>query len=492
MKLNPSQNQDLKSTFLKFSPVDQAVLGEYRNFSQVQVDLAVEAAHEAKKIWIDLDFAGRKNKLLSWAKYIANNIEDLIQLVQRETGKPHPDAALEVGLAIEHISWAAKNAKSVLATEKRSSGILQFNMESKVERMPLGVIGVIGPWNYPVFTPIGSIAYALAAGNTVVFKPSEFTPQIGVWLEKSFYQATGLKNTLITITGLGETGKSLTQANINKIAFTGSTATAKRVAEICAKRMIPVILECGGKDPVLVDKDADLKLAAEYALWSAMANAGQSCIGAERIYVHQKVFNDFTEEIKNLALKIKPGKSYGPATMPSQLAVIEKHLKSAAEEGVKFLVGGVESIKSPFVSPAIMLEVPENSVAMTEETFGPVIAINKVESMQEAVKLSNQSSFGLAAAVFSKRQGEEIASQLHCGMVSINSVFSFAAVPAIPFGGVKDSGYGRIHGPEGLLEFTSAKSVIKPKFKIPLKLTSFNRKPIAEKLVLRLIKFLHG
>lgn len=491
MNLNLAQNTEGKQTFSKYSPVSGKLLASYVNFSKEDVTQAVQQAHSKKAMWQALSFYQRKTLLLQWSKYLAKNLEELAGLIVEETGKPEADASLEIALAIEHISWAAKNAREILATQSRRSGILLFNFDSEVQFMPLGVVGVIGPWNYPVFTPVGSIVYALAAGNTVIFKPSEFTPGVGLWLERSFDIATNTKNVLTTVTGLAETGKFLTESKVNKIAFTGSTRTAKKVAASCAENMTPVILECGGKDPVIVAEDADISLAAEYALWSAMANAGQSCIGAERVYVHEAIADCFIEKMQSMVAEVKPGVSYGPATMPSQLQVIETHLKAAEAEGVKFLIGGADSVKSPFVMPTIMLEVPESSVAMTEETFGPTIAINRVSSIQQAIELANNSNFGLAAAVFSKKQSEEIASKLHCGMVSINSVFSFAGVPSIPFGGVKESGYGRIHGPEGLLEFVSAKSIIKPKFQGPLKLTTFKRRKLAEKITMKVIKWLH-
>jgi acyl-CoA reductase-like NAD-dependent aldehyde dehydrogenase len=291
---------------------------------------------------------------------------------------------------------------------------------------------------------------------------------------------------------LPDTGKALTQSKVNKISFTGSTKTAKKVAESCAQSMIPVVLECGGKDPVIVAKDADVKLAAEYTLWSAMANAGQSCIGAERVYVVESVAEEFIAEITKMAKDIEVGKDYGPATMPSQLQVIQSHLDDAKLKGAKFLLGGNDSVKGAFVEPVIMLDVPEDSTAMTQETFGPTIAINKVSNTDEAIRLSNASSYGLAASVFSRREGEKIAAQLACGMVSINSVFLFAAVASVPFGGVKDSGYGRIHGAEGLLEYTYARTVVKPRFKIPLRFTTFKRTKLSEKVLTILVKRLHG
>lgn len=480
------------ATFEKFDPRTGQVLASYKNFSQDEVFEVVERAHDAAVRWHEFGFTARKRALIKWATYISKNQKEIAKLIADECGKPIGDATLEVSIAIDHIAWAAKHAQQIMRKQDRPSGLLMFNMKAQVQRSPLGVIGVIGPWNYPIFTPMGSIAYALAAGNAVVFKPSEFTPGVGKWIGDSFAQVAPFENILTTVTGLPDTGRALTQSRVNKVSFTGSTRTAKKVAASCAESMIPVVLECGGKDPVIVAKDADIKLAAEYTLWSAMANAGQSCIGAERVYVVESVADEFIKTITKMAKEIEVGKDYGPATMPSQLKVIQSHLDDATEKGAKFLVGGNDSVKGAFVEPVIMVDVPENSTAMTEETFGPTLAINKVTNTDEAIRLSNASSYGLAAAVFSKGDGEKIAAQLACGMVSINSVFLFAAVASVPFGGVKNSGYGRIHGAEGMLEYTYARTVVKTRFKIPLKFTSFKRTKFSEKVLTTLIKRLHG
>jgi aldehyde dehydrogenase (NAD+) len=370
------------------------------------------------------------------------------------------------------------------------------NMSATVERSPVGVVGVIGPWNYPVFTPMGSISYALAAGNTVVFKPSEYTPAVGKFLADSFLEATGLSDVFICVTGLGETGRFLCESGVNKLAFTGSTATAKRVAATCALTMTPVVLECGGKDPVIVDRDANLKKAADATIWSSMSNAGQTCIGAERVYVHEDVADAFIEHCLRIAAEIKPGApgtgNYGPATMPKQIAIIEGHIKDAIAKGGKVLLGGISSVRVPFVDPVIIADVPEDSTAITEETFGPTLVINRVATMQEAIALTNASRYGLGASVWSRRNGKKIARALDCGMVAINSVISFAAVASVPFGGVKDSGYGRIHGPEGILEFTYARSVVRTRFHLPIAFTSFSRTAGNDKLIVRLNKILKG
>jgi aldehyde dehydrogenase (NAD+) len=343
---------------------------------------------------------------------------------------------------------------------------------------------------------MGSISYSLAAGNTVVFKPSEFSPGVGMWLADTFAEAAGSRDIFITITGLGDTGRALCESGVGKVAFTGSSRTAKKVAEVCSKTMTPVVLECGGKDPVLIAEDADIKTAVEFSLWSAMSNAGQTCIGAERIYVDAKVSEKFISLFISEAKKITVGApgtaNYGPATMPSQIAIIQSHIADALSRGAVAAVGGLDSIKPPFVEPVVLLNVPEDSLAMTEETFGPTIAINVVKNMDEAIALSNASRYGLAASVWSKKNGEKIAEQLHCGMVSINSTISFAAVASVPFGGIKESGYGRIHGPEGLLEFTYPRTIVRARFKLPLAFTSFKRTAFADKVIVGVVKALHG
>lgn len=480
------------ATFTTINPATGAEVAAYPNSSRDDVDLAVARARVAATEWQALGSKSRRKVLLKWAKYLTDHIDEGARLVYEETGKPESDAKLEFTLAIGHLAWAAKNADFVLAPQRRRPGLLMLNMRATVERKPYGVIGVIGPWNYPVFTPMGSIAYALAAGNGVVVKPSEYTPGVAVWLAETFAAIASLSDLFAVVTGLPDTGRYLTESAVDKVAFTGSTRTAKKVAASCAEGMTPVVLECGGKDPVLIDRDADISLAAENTLWSAMSNAGQTCIGAERVYVHESVAEEFIEEITELARKVEGGKSYGPATMPSQLQVISRHIRDAKESGGTFRLGGIESVGERYVSPVIITDVDESSAAVQEETFGPTLVINRVSSMDDAVERANATKYGLGAAVFSKRNGEAIASRIASGMVSINSVISFAAVASVPFGGIKESGYGRIHGPEGLLEFTYPKSTVKARFQLPFAFTTFRRSAFADRLVVRLIKLLHG
>ena len=486
----------MAKTFTSFNPSDGQAVGRYPIFTAKEVALVVEQARTASDEWIKLGFSGRKKVLLNWSTFIINNVEQISELISLETGKPLSDSRLEVANTVNHIGWAARHAEEIMRTSHRAPGPLMANMSATVERSPLGVVGVIGPWNYPIFTPMGSIAYALAAGNTVVFKPSEYTPGVGMWIHESFNSIAPFAGVFTTITGLGETGNALCTSAINKLSFTGSTKTAKLVAAACATQMTPVVLECGGKDPVIVASDANIERAVDATIWSAMANSGQSCIGAERVYVDKKVASEFITKAVELAKTVKAGApgegNYGPVTMPSQLNIIASHIKAAVKDGGKFAYGSAKSVQAPFVQPVILVDVPENSTAVREESFGPIIIINTVENMQEAIDLSNASSYGLGANVWSKRQGKKIASQLHCGMVAINSTFSFAAIAAVPFGGVKDSGFGRVHGPEGLLEYSYARTVVRTRFNLPINFLSFRRRAKDDRLVIKATKFLKG
>ena len=484
------------AVFDKYDPKTGEVIAHYKNYSPDEVFALVDAAKAVSNRWQMLGFVTRKKVLLKWAAYLTKHQEEIAQLVASECGKPIGDASLEVSIAIDHLAWAAKHAEQIMQKQDRPAGLLMFNMKAQVQRSPLGVVGVIGPWNYPVFTPMGSIAYALAAGNTVVFKPSEYTPGVGVWLQESFNSIAPFADIFTTITGLADTGNALCTSAIDKLSFTGSTRTAKLVAAACATNMTPVVLECGGKDPVIVAADANIDRAVDATIWSAMANAGQSCIGAERVYVDERVADSFIAKAVALAETLHAGApgegNYGPATMPSQIKVISSHIKAAIKDGGSFAYGSMKSVQEPFVQPVILVDVPEDSAAVREETFGPIIIINRVKSMKEAIELSNNSRYGLGANIWSKRQGKKIASQLHCGMVAINSTFSFAAISSVPFGGVKDSGYGRIHGPEGLLEYTYARTVVRTRINLPLKILSFKRTAGTDRLIVRASKFLKG
>ncbi|TDQ05394.1 aldehyde dehydrogenase family protein [Labedaea rhizosphaerae] len=484
------------ATFESLNPATGEVVAVHPVHDAAAVAEAVAGARAAADWWAGLGFGGRAKILLKWKGVVTRRAQQLAEVVHAETGKPHADAMLEIVLAIDHLSWAAKHAAKVLGPKKRSAGLLMANQTAIVEYQPLGVIGVIGPWNYPVFTPMGSIAYALAAGNAVVFKPSEYTPGVGRWLAESFAEVVPAHPVFQLVTGFGETGAALCRSGVDKIAFTGSPGTGRKIMAACAETLTPVLIEAGGKDALLVDSDADLEAAADAAVWGGMSNAGQTCTGIERVYVHEGVYDEFVAKVVDKAKAVRAGSDgqadIGPITMPGQLDIIRRHIADALGQGATALVGGADAVGERFVQPTVLVDVPEDAPAMKEETFGPTLAISKVRDMDEAITRSNDSKYGLGGSVFAKRRGMELARRLRSGMTSINSVISFAAVPSLPFGGVGDSGFGRIHGPDGLKEFTRAKAITKQKFKAPLNLTTFSRTEKTDATVAKLINLLHG
>ena len=284
----------VRDTFESVNPATGEVLATFGVDGEREVAEAVQRARVAAAWWGGLDWADRRLRLLAWKSHITRYMGRLARQVHDETGKPLDDATLEIVNTILHLDWAAKHARSVLKPRRVPSGLMMANHSATLEYRPLGVVGVIGPWNYPVFTPMGSIGYALAAGNAVVFKPSELTTGTGQWLVQSFTEVLSevfgdTEPVLQLVTGLGATGAELAKADVDKIAFTGSAATARRVLAAAAEKLTPVLTECGGKDALLVAADADLDAAVDAAVWGAMSNAGQTCIGVERVYVAEPV-----------------------------------------------------------------------------------------------------------------------------------------------------------------------------------------------------------
>ena len=485
-----------RQTFDSLSPRTGDVVGTHPVHTAEEVKAAVDRAHEAAAWWSSLSYDERAEVLTKWKGVITRRIAQLADVVHQETGKPHSDATLEAALALDHVSWAAKHAKKVLGRQKVSSGLVMANQSATVQYLPLGVIGVIGPWNYPVFTPMGSIAYALAAGNAVVFKPSELTPGVGQWLAATFAEVVPDHPVLQVVTGLGETGAALCRSGVNKLAFTGSTATGKKVMAACAETLTPVVIEAGGKDAVLVDEDADLEAAADAALWGACANAGQTCVGVERIYVHDRVYDEFLSKLvdkaRDLSADDSPDSKIGPITMPSQLGIIGSHIQDAIDRGGRAVLGGPNAVGDRFVQPTILVDVPEDSTAVQEETFGPTVTVTRVRDMDEAVAKANGTRYGLGSTVFAKARGMELAEKIRSGMTAVNGMITFAAIPSLPFGGVGDSGFGRIHGPDGLKEFTYAKAIARQRFKPALALTTFTRTAKADNQLTQIVTMLHG
>ena len=486
-----------QTRFASLDPRTGEVVGHHPVHSAADVEAAVLRARTAAVEWADLGFDGRRARIDAWRKLLVRRLDEFQALISTETGKSADDSRTELALVIDHLHWAGKHASRVLGKRRVSPGMLMYNHAASVEYKPLGVVGVIGPWNYPAFTPMGSIAYALAAGNAVVFKPSEYTPGVGEFLARTFAEASPEHATALqVVTGFGETGAALCRAGVDKVAFTGSTPTGKRVMAACAETLTPVLVECGGKDALIVADDADVKAAAAAAVWGGIFNSGQTCAGVERVYVAEAVADQFIELVTKQASKLRPGgepnATFGPITMPRQVEVIQAHVQDALDRGGRAVVGGLDSIRPPYVEPIVLVDVPEDSTAVTEETFGPTLVITRVKDADEGVRLANALRYGLGGSIFSRGRGEELARKMRCGMVSVNAVLAFAAIPGLPFGGVGDSGFGRIHGEDGLREFTSPQSVTRLRFRAMLNPMTYDRGSRTVRHVVRLTKMLYG
>jgi succinate-semialdehyde dehydrogenase/glutarate-semialdehyde dehydrogenase len=459
---------------------------------QAAVGAAVARAREAALWWQSLGFAGRERRLLRWRSLIVRRITELAKISNLETGKPEADAIVETAAAIEHLDWSAKNAKRVLGPRRTRSRVLTVEHAGHLEYLPYGVVGVIGPWNYPIVTPIGPISGALAAGNAVIFKPSEYTPVLGQWLVDTFAEVVPEHPVLQAVHGLADTGAALCRSGVGKISFTGSTATAKKVMAACAENLVPVVIEAGGKDALIVDEDADIAAAADAAVWGSMTNAGQTCIGIERVYAVAPVYDAFVQAVVEKAGKLRTGEEIGPITMPKQIDIIREHIEDALARGARAVLGGADAVKPPYVSPTVLVDVPDDAAGIREETFGPTLTITKVADADEALRKANDTAYGLGGSVFGKRNAVRIARQLRSGMVAVNSTITFVGVGSLPFGGTGDSGFGRVHGDDGLREFARAKSILVRRGPSVIPVQSYDRTPKHIATLIKTLRLLYG
>ncbi|HEY4243138.1 MAG TPA: aldehyde dehydrogenase family protein [Kofleriaceae bacterium] len=477
-----------------YNPATGEAISSVPIHTPAEVDAAVARARVAAESWGALSFAARAEELRTFQKAMAAETDALVDLIRRENGKPELEALVEVMMSLQHVAHAAARAEHVLAPRKVSSGVL-VNFRATVTYHPLGVVGVIGPWNFPISTPFGSIAYALAAGNAIVWKPSELTPLIAVAIEDIAKRSFALPNLLQVVTGAGATGAALAKARVDKIAFTGSAGTGKRVMIAAAERLTPVLMELGGKDPMIVADDADLEKAAEACVYGALANAGQACVAIERVYVADAVHDAFVDEVVKQVRELRIGGDdghLGAMTSPAQIAIVKDHLDDAIARGAKVHTGGPAAISGAYIQPTVLTNVSHEMKIMRDETFGPVIPVQRVRSLDEAVQLANDTTFGLGSSVFAGKGAKAIAAKLRAGMTAVNSVLAFSGIPNLPFGGIGDSGFGRIHGDEGLKEFSRVKSTAEQVFSIPMNMLSFRQPANATKNIRNMIKQLYG
>jgi acyl-CoA reductase-like NAD-dependent aldehyde dehydrogenase len=456
---------------LSINPGTGAVLREFECADVDQVRLAVEQARIAQLAWARLDVRERINILGEFQRKLHEKKLEVAEAVTREAGKPVAEAlTTEVLVVLDAARFLIDKAYRLLRDEPVPHGNFAAKLKAGyLVREPYGVVGIISPWNYPFSIPASETLAALVAGNAVVLKPSELTSLVALELQSLLHSAGVPKDVFQVMLGDGATGAALVHAAIDKLVFTGSVATGKRIAAAAAERLLPVVLELGGKDPMLVLDDADVDVASSAAVWGAFMNAGQACLSVERCYVHRRLYATFLKVCveKTKALVVTHGEDHssevGPLINERQLKVIEDHVEDAKARGARVLIGGSRfpEVGRNFYRPTVLADVTQEMRIMREETFGPVLPVAAFDSDEEAVCLANDSEFALAASVWTRHsaRGEQLARRIQAGTVMVNDVISCFGISEAPHGGVKASGIGRTHGRFGLEEMVRLKYV---------------------------------
>jgi acyl-CoA reductase-like NAD-dependent aldehyde dehydrogenase len=456
---------------ISFDPATGEEVGRVPLASAEDVNEAVRRARRAQSAWAEQSYAERGTLVMRARRIVLEEMEEIALLVSKETGKPVAEAiSMEITPTLDLMQFFARRTKHLLRSAKINIG--QYGLMGRTSRIvykPLGVVGIISPWNFPWAIPLGEVVMALMAGNAVVLKPSELTPLVGLKIADVFKRAGLVEGLLQVVTGDGLTGAALTEAAVDKIMFTGSVATGKRVAQSAAARLTPVVLELGGKDPMIVLEDAEVETAASAAVWGAFSNSGQACASVERCYVHESIAQQFIESVvaKTRALRQDVGThedtDLGSMSSERQLGIVDEHVVDAVKHGANVLTGGKRppKLQGAFYEPTVVTDVDHTMKIMREETFGPVLPVMTFKTEAEAIKLANDSVFGLTASVWTKdvRHGKQVAELVQAGTVMVNEVLYTHGIAQTPWGGMKQSGLGRTHGLLGLLELVAPQHI---------------------------------
>lgn len=455
------------------NPATGELLGEVANTDMSTAPEIIARAREAQKTWASYSFRQRASYIKKMRQYIVDHADEIATIVSQSNGKTKVDAlATEVLPCTLACEWYSKNAERVLKGNTRTpSSLLFFNKLSRLEHLPMGVVGIISPWNYPLSIPFGEVVMGLMAGNAIILKVAAATPLVGKAIQE-IVEAAGLPEGLFAqlVGSGGSVSKAFFENQIDKIFFTGSVGVGKDLMKQAAENLTPLSLELGGNDPMIVLADADIERATNGAAWAGYQNAGQSCGGVERIYVHESIYRDFVDLLKQKTLALRHGYSddankvdIGSMTTRSQLNTVEQHLEDALANGAK-----IEAQSQPtgsqegFFHPATLItDVSAEMLTMREETFGPILPVMSFSTVDQAIEWANDSDLALTSSVWTKnlKEGKTIAKRLESGVTTINDHLYTHGLSELPWGGWKLSGVGRTHGPEGLMEMTHPKVV---------------------------------
>jgi acyl-CoA reductase-like NAD-dependent aldehyde dehydrogenase len=485
------------------NPATGEIIAHVADLSAERVAQLAEIGRAAQVGWQALGFAARARVMRRMRTWVMDNADRLVETIVSETGKTYEDAYMaEINYVGGAITYWARHAERFLADEHVRATTLAVIGKKLVTRYEaLGLVGVIGPWNYPLTNSFGDCIPALLAGNSVILKPSEVTPLTSLLLAEGLAES-GLPDGVFQVaTGRGETGAALVD-EVDMIMFTGSTQTGKKVMARAAQTLTPVALELGGKDPMIVLSDADLERAANLAVYYSMLNGGQTCISIERVYVEAPVYDEFVQKVVDKVGVLRQGPSTGPATVevgavtfPRQLEIVEEHVRDALAKGARVLTGGGRRPGTGmFFEPTVLVDVDHTMKAMTEETFGPTLPIMKVADAEQALELANDSPYGLGGAVFGgdRKRAERLARRMQVGAVCINDALLNYVAVELPMGGWKASGLGSRHGAAGIRKFTKQQSIFISRVHLRNDVYMFPYRPAVSKLLFRGVRLFYG
>ena len=450
------------NTIYSYNPVNNNNLGKIKITSSKEINDIINNSKN-NIFWKQKTLKKRIQVLKQFRKGIVSHMDELINLIKQETGKKDFEALIEIFNVLEHLKESSKTASKCLKDEKRKSGLLKTK-KALVRYEPKGIIGIISPWNYPLILTLTPMVEALLSGNNVIIKPSEHTSLCAQLIKKIWDEKTKLSDTVQFIYGSGDVGNQLVEHHdINMICFIGSTKIGKIIAYKCAQSLKPYILELGGKDPMIILDDANIERATNAALWGGLTNAGQTCISVERIIIEKKIMKTFckhlTKKIKEMSSGPNKENDIGPITIPEGFNKIVSQINELASS-TKIIKG--KSYGAQFIEPTLVINPDLKSSLSNKETFGPIITVHTFNDDIEAINIANQTQYGLNASVFgkNKKRLKFFTNNIKSGSISINDVMTNYGIADLPFGGIKNSGIGKLHGKEGILSFCNQKSIL--------------------------------